>query len=184
MNNIKFNPRLSYIIITIFVAAMFRLIPHWPNFTPVAAIALFGGAYLGRKWLAFLIPFAALFFSDLIIGFYSYMPAIYIAFGLTVIIGMLMARNIKITTVIGASLGSSILFFLVTNFAAWLGNPLYAQSFAGLMQSYVAGLAFFNDGGYGISFFLNELVGTLFYSGLLFGSFYLVQQRFPALSRS
>jgi len=184
MSTKKLNPRLIYIISTIVVAALFRLIPHWPNFTPIAAIALFGGAYFGRRYLAFIIPVAALLISDLIIGFHNTMVAVYIGFIITVFIGIYLSRNIKMTTVISASLGSSIIFFLITNFAAWLGNPLYAQSFAGLVQSYVAGLAFFNNGSYGISFFLNEVVGTLFYSGILFGAFYLVQQRFPALART
>ncbi len=68
MNNIKTNPGLFIIIPVIVAGALFRFIPHWPNFTPIAAMALFGGAYLGRKHLAFIIPFAAMFLSDLVLG--------------------------------------------------------------------------------------------------------------------
>ncbi len=184
MNGKLFNPRLIVIFSTILAAAFFRLIPHWPNFTPIAAMALFGGAYIGRKYIAFLIPLAALLLSDLIIGFHSNMIAVYMSFVLIVAIGFFLRKNIKVTTVITASLGSSILFFLITNFAAWLASPFYPANFAGLMQSYVAGLAFFNDGSYGISFFLNEVFGTLFYSGVLFGSFYFVTKKFPALVKA
>lgn len=183
--NIKINSSRYAVIVSIILAgALFRFIPHWPNFTPVAAMALFGGAYLGRKYLAFLIPFAAMFLSDLILGFHPYMGAVYLAFGLTVIIGMMVRSRISTGNIVLASVSSSVLFYLITNFAAWLASPLYPRTFTGLMESYIAGLAFINNGSYGISFFLNEVVGTLFYSGLFFGIYYLARQRIPALARS
>jgi len=101
-----------------------------------------------------------------------------------VVLGMYMLRNPKLLNVVGASLSSTVIFFLITNFGAWLGSPLYPQNFAGLMESYAAGLAFFNDGSLGISFFMNSLLGDLFYSGLFFGVFYLAKLRFPVLARS
>nr|HPM93307.1 hypothetical protein [Bacteroidales bacterium] len=63
MSKLKLHSGLIFIISIIFTGALFRFIPHWPNFTPIAAMALFGGAYLGRKHLAFLLPFAAMFLS-------------------------------------------------------------------------------------------------------------------------
>jgi hypothetical protein len=182
MNKIKTNSGLYFAISVIIAGALFRFIPHWPNFTPIAAMALFGGAYFGRKHLAFLIPFAAMFLSDLILGFHKDMWAVYFAFGFTVFIGMLLKRNIRVINILTASLVSSSLFFLLTNFAAWLSNPMYPQNFNGLMASYLAGLAFFNDGSFGISFFLNEMAGSLFYSVLFFGSFALARKWYPKLS--
>jgi hypothetical protein len=182
MDQIKAKQGILFVISVIFTGALFRFIPHWPNFTPIAGMALFGGAYLGRKHLAFIIPFAAMFLSDLILGFHKDMWAVYIAFGMTVSIGIMIRKNIKFASVMTAALGSSVIFFLLTNFAAWLASPIYPQTFAGLMQSYVAGLAFFNDGGYGISFFLNEIAGTLFYSGMFFGAFALARRWFPKMA--
>jgi len=98
-------------------------------------------------------------------------------------IGLLLRRNVTVLNIAGASLLSSVLFFLVTNFGAWLASPFYPDTFAGLIQCYVAGLAFFNNGSYGISFFLNEVAGSLFYNTILFGSLYLLGQRFPALAK-
>lgn len=170
MSKLKLHFGLIFIIFIIFAGALFRFIPHWPNFTPIAAMALFGGAYLGRKHLAYLLPFAAMFLSDLILGFHKDMWAVYVAFGTTVTIGIAIRNRIGFTSVITASIVSSVFFFIVTNFAAWLSSPFYPQTFAGLMQSYIAGLAFFNDGSYGISFFLNELTGSLLYNGLFFGA--------------
>jgi hypothetical protein len=181
MNNIKTHSGLLFIISVIIAGAFFRFIPHWPNFTPIAAMALFGGAYLGRKHLAFLVPFAAMLLSDLVLGLHKDMWAVYIAFGLTVLIGTLIRSNIKFTNVLVASIASSVIFFLLTNFASWLSSPFYSQSLAGLIQCYVAGLAFFNNGSLGISFFLNEIAGALFYNGIFFGAYALARQRFPKL---
>jgi hypothetical protein len=184
MNNKIWNTRFAVLTGIIIAAAFMRLIPHWPNFTPIAAMALFGGAYFGRKFLAFAIPLAAMFISDLVIGFHDGMIAVYVAFSITVGIGLFLRNRINPATVVGASLTSSVLFFLITNFAAWMTSPhLYPASFGGLMQSYAAGLVFFNDGSYGISFFLNEVLGGLFYNTLFFGALYLAQSRIPALSR-
>ena len=182
MNNRKIQPGLIFVASVIIAGASFRFIPHWPNFTPIAAMALFGGAYIGRKHLAFLIPFAAMFLSDLVLGLHKDMWAVYLAFGLTVMIGTLIRSNIRFVTVTGAAAGSSVIFFLLTNFGSWLASPFYPQTFGGLMQSYIAGLAFINNGSYGISFFLNELAGGLFYSGIFFGVYALARQRFPVLS--
>jgi TctA family transporter len=184
MSNIKSKPGLIFVITVIFAGAFFRFIPHWPNFTPIAAMALFGGAYLGRKHLAFIVPFAAMFLSDLILGLHKDMWAVYLAFGVTVFIGTMIRNNIKVFNVISASIISSVIFFLLTNFSAWLSNPLYPRDFSGLMQSYIAGLAFFNNGTMGISFFLNEISGALFYNGIFFGIYDFAKQKFPVLSQT
>jgi hypothetical protein len=165
------NPKVLMVAGIILVAAAMRLIPHYPNFTPIAAIALFGGAHLGKKWLAFFVPLFALFLSDLIIGFHGFMIPVYVSFALVVFVGNILGKNIKVPTVIGASLASSILFFLITNFAVWAGSPYYPQNFAGLMQSYTMAIPFFHS----------SLLGDLFYSGVVFGAYYLLGQRYPSL---
>jgi len=184
MKNTTIKPRFIFIVTIILFGAFMRLIPHWPNFTPIAAMALFGGAYLERRFLAYLIPIAALFVSDLIIGFHDTMIAVYIAFAITVTIGFSVRNKISAGRVIGTALISSVIFFIITNFASWIANPLYTQDFQGLSMAYLAGLAFFNDGSYGISFFLNEVLGTAFYSTVFFGAFYLARQKFPVLAKA
>ncbi len=169
--------RLTTLLTIILATALFRLVPHWPNFTPVAALALFGAATFEKKWLGLVAPFAAMLLSDAIIGFHGSMGAVYISFGLTWLIGAWALRRPTVANVMGASVASSLLFFLITNFAVWFGSTYYPQTGAGLMTCYAAGLAFYN----GQSFFLNGLMGDLFFSGLLFGSYYLLQQRFSVL---
>ena len=76
MKKIEISPKFYVVLTMIFAGAVMRLIPHWPNFTPIAAIALFGGTFLKRKDLAFLVPVVAMLLSDLIIGFHSTMFAV------------------------------------------------------------------------------------------------------------
>ena len=169
MNSKIFTPRFMLVAGVILFAAIMRLVPHYPNFTPVAAIALFGGAHISKKWLSFMIPMAALFISDLFIGFHGFMLPVYISFILVVLLGNLLRNNVKVHTVAGASLAASTLFFLITNFAVWVSTPYYPGGFAGLMASYTAGLPFYYSG----------LLGDLFYSTVFFGGYYLVQQNVP-----
>lgn len=146
-----------------FIAAgiVLRMIPHLPNFAPIAAMALFGGVYLNKKY-ALLIPLLALFLSDLLIGFYSpwIMLSVYGSFALIGGIGFYLKKHKNARNIVGASLLGSIIFFLITNFAVWAAPySFYPHTFQGLMQSYLMGLPFFR----------NTLMGDLFYTGAMFG---------------
>ncbi len=177
----KKTNRIGLIIAFLVAAAASRLLPHPPNFTPIAAIALFGAAKLSNKYMAFLAPLVIMFLSDLVLGFHSGMWVVYMTFIMITLLGLSLRNKISTGKVLGASLASSVIFFLVTNFAAWYGNGLYPQNFAGIIESYAAGLAFANNGVMG-NFFLNSVAGDLFYSSVLFGGFYLVQKQLPQLA--
>jgi hypothetical protein len=166
------------------MAALMRLLPHWPNFTPIAAMALFAGTYFDRKQYAFALPIAAMFISDLVIGLHANMPAVYMSFAITVLIGMAIRKKLSVGSVFLASFSSSVIFFLITNFFSWVASPYYPQTVTGLTECYIAGLMFFNDSSNGLSFFLNDLLGTTFFSAVFYGSFYLAQMRFPVLDKS
>ena len=73
---------------------------------------------------------------------------------------------------LGFCLAGSVLFFLVTNFGAWLASPVYPRSGAGLLQAYIAGVPFFQW----------TLLGTLAYAAILFGGFALLRRRLPVLA--
>lgn len=169
--------RLLTLSILILATALFRLVPHWPNFTPIAALALFGAATFERKWLGLAVPLAAMLLSDTLIGFHGSMGAVYFSFTLTWLLGLWALKQPSVVRIAMASLSSSILFFLITNFSVWYGSSFYPQTAAGLMTCYAAGLAFYK----GSSFFLNGVFGDLFFSALLFGSYYLLQQRYLVL---
>ncbi len=153
----------------ILLAIISRVLPHPPNFAPITAVALFGGALFTNRGLAFLVPLAAMLVSDAIIGFHSHVPVIYGLFILTVLIGFALRDRISLGSVAAASIGSSILFFLGSNFVVWYGSSMYAQTWDGLMMSYTMAIPFFQ----------NSLLGDLFYSGVLFGAWAWAKQRHP-----
>ncbi len=177
----KAKPAFLVVAALILAAAFSRLIPHWPNFTAVAAIALFGGARFKNKLIAFVIPLSALFLTDLILGLHSTMIPVYVAFAITVLLGMTLKNKPGALGVGMTAVAASVIFFLVTNFGSWITMPMYTKDAAGLMMAYLNGLAFFNDGTMGISPFINTLLGDLFYSGVLFGSYALASRRIPLL---
>jgi len=164
--------RLLALVLAIFAAAAMRLIPHPPNFSPIAAMALFSGAYMPRRALSFAAPFGALLLSDLFLGgFYPGMNFVYLSFALTVLIGWAVARRKTALTIAGAAVASSILFFVLTNFGMWLFSGFYPLTWPGLVACYVAAIPFFQ----------NTLAGDLFFTALLFGSFALAERLVPAL---
>ena len=164
------HSRLIALLSAIAAAAALRLVPHPPNFTPIGAIALFSGAYLGRKPLAFAAPLAALLLSDIVIGFYHGMATVYATDLLIVLVGSVITRRSPVRIGI-AALASSILFFTSTNFGMWYSSGFYPRTFEGLEACFAAGIPFFQ----------NTVVGDLFYSLLLFGGFHVAQLLLPKL---
>ena len=166
----------------IVLAALTRLLPHPPNFSPVEAIALFGGAYFAARGWALLVPLVAMFASDLALGlvnggiYFDYFASagfvlVYACIALSTVLGFGLRGRANGARVLGYSLIGSVLFFVVTNFGAWLGSPAYPQNAAGLAAAYVAGIPFFQW----------TVLGTLFYAALLFGGFALLRRQVPAL---
>lgn len=168
-----FKTQLITISAIIFALALFRLLPHWPNVSPVAAMALFGGAYFADKKMAFIVPFVALFLSDLILGLHNSMIFVYAGFALTVAIGFLLKNRVNVTNTAFAAVVSSVLFFLLTNLGAWMTSGLYVKSMEGLMQAYAAGIPFFQ----------NSLLGNLFYSAVIFAGYAFLQKNVAALKQ-
>lgn len=170
----KLTPKFWIITLMIFAAAFVRLIPHPPNFAPIAAMALFGGAYFNKKWVAFLVPLAALFLTDLIIGFHETMWAVYLSFALIVVLGMTMLKEKKIGNIFFASVISSVSFFIITNFGVWVSLGYYPKTGAGLAACYTAAIPFFHQ----------TLLSDLFFVGILFGVYHLAKQKLPQLAES
>ena len=135
------NPRLLTLTGMVLAAALVRLLPHPPNFAPIAAMALFGGAYYSNKKLAFIIPLAALFLSDMIIGFHYLVPAVYTSFALIVLIGM-SVKTIKFKNLFLASVSASVMFFVLTNLAEWTFGVMYPKTMIGLTACFTAAIPF------------------------------------------
>jgi len=155
----------------ILAAALSRLIPHPPNFSPIAALALFGGAQFADKRLAFVVPLAAMFLSDLILGLHALIPVIYGCFALIVCLGFWVRRRQSVWRIGGAALAGAILFFVVTNFGVWAIGSYYPKTGSGLLVCYIEA----------IPFFWNTLTSDLCFTAILFGGLLVAELRWPVL---
>lgn len=142
------------------VAIILRLIPHLPNFVPITALALFAGVYFSGP-LAYLLPLLAMISTDIFLGFHSTMLFVYCSIILSVFIGQLARKKKNPLIILGATLTSSILFFLITNFGVWLTTNWYPATLAGLILCFQMAIPFFR----------NSLSGDFFYAIIFFGSY-------------
>jgi len=173
------TPRNLVLCAMIAFAVGYRLLVHFSagalpwNFTPVEAMALFGGAYFADRRLAVLVPLAAMALSDVVIGFDGAMSlVVYACIAATAFAGFGLRGRVRILNTAFAAVASATGFYLVTNFGVWLGGTMYAHSFAGLIECYVAGWPFYQYG---------SLPGTVLWSALLFGGFALLSRRWTVL---
>ena len=165
------HSRIVALFSAILAAAALRLVPHPPNFAPIDAMALFSGAYFGRRSLAFAAPLAAMLISDAAIGFYPGLWVTYATLALIVLLGSLALSRISVLRVGGVAIASSMLFFVISNVGVWAGSGMYPHNLSGLAACYVAAIPFFQ----------NTLAGDLFYAALLFGGFRLAELLVPRL---
>jgi len=156
---------ISLILIISIIALMARFIPHIPNFSPLASVVLFTGVY-GQSKKYIILPLLALLISDFFLGFYKLeiMLAVYSSLTLVGVIGLWLKNNKNILNIVSSTLGSALLFFLITNLAVWSFGSWYSHDLTGLVLCY--NLA--------IPFFKSTLLSNIVYAGLLFGSYELV----------
>ncbi len=168
-------------ILLIIGGIILRLTPHMPNFAPIAAMALFGGAYLSKRF-AIIVPLIAMAISDYLLlyihpfqspivdfsriypltaMFNGSTPFVWGSFVLVGLIGMWIKKHKNVRSVIFGSLASSALFFLITNFGFWLANDIYPKTVSGQIEAYVMALPFFKW----------TVLGDLFYTGMFFGAY-------------
>lgn len=149
----------------ILIAVASRYFPHPANFSPILAISLFAGAHFASKKLSLFLPIAALLISDLILGFHDQMLPVYAMSLLIVVAGWQLRTSPSVGKIALMSLGSSVAFFIVTNFYVWLMG-YYTYDLNGLVQCYIMAVPFFQ----------NTLLGDAFYTTVLFGGFALIER--------
>lgn len=160
MENRNVLNRLVPYAAIILLAALARILPHPPNFAPIAGLALFSGSHF-RNRVALLIPILAMIMSDWFLGWHATIIYVYISFIVITLIGARLSQKPKIKSLFSASLLSSIIFFLITNFGVWAAGGLYPNTIEGLQQSYLMGLPFFR----------NTILSDLFYTLSFFYGF-------------
>lgn len=172
--------RFAVITAIVLMLALSRLLPHPLNFSPIAALALFGGARYVNRWAAYLVPLVALWISDLFLNyaffgnfvpFYQGALFTYAAIALIVLLGSLALKKLSFRNLFFTSLSASVLFFVVSNLGVWLSGTMYPLTAQGLVTCYTAAIPFFR----------NTLAGDLAYSFAVFYGFAFAQSRLPQL---
>ena len=131
-------------VVIILVLSLTRLIPHPWNFSPMLAVGIFSGFYFKQFYLSLFIIIFSMFIGDLFLGFHSTMFFTYISLAIAVLIGFYV-KNFKFSVILFSGLSSSVCFFIITNFGAWLTLDIYTKNFTGLLQSYVMAIPFFHN---------------------------------------
>jgi len=160
----------------ILAAAISRVVMYPNNFSPIIGMALFSGAIVSNRKLAFAMPLFAMFISDLLFEFLNVAPGFWgwgqlVGYGILALITVFAftLKKINVKNLVLYALASSVIFFLLSNLSFFLiDNPVYhtyAQSGSGLIECYIAALPFFRT----------SLIADLVYTGVLFGGYQLYQ---------
>ncbi|HLJ79676.1 MAG TPA: DUF6580 family putative transport protein [Acidobacteriaceae bacterium] len=148
-------------------AVLSRVIPHsWMNFTAVGGGLLYFGAR--RPLREGIWPVLALMATDfyLTVAFYHYPwhTSAYLItwawYAAVVVLGRILLKDhLTVGRVIAAPVVASTSFFLISNYAVWVGSVLYPHTVAGLGACYAAALPFYR----------NDVLSTTLVTGLAFG---------------
>ncbi len=153
------------------------------NFTPIGAMALFGGSYFSEKWKAYLFPLLALWLSDIVLGYFVYYHKLvlfydgflwtYAAFALAVLIGSAI-KKVNVKNVIAAAVAAALVHWVISDIGVWMGGYLYPKTAEGFVACLVAAIPFMK----------NMLIGNIVFSAIAFGLFEWMQKKYPQLQLS
>ncbi|MGC1464269.1 MAG: DUF6580 family putative transport protein [Pseudolabrys sp.] len=165
---------LLLVVFLIALDAVARILPHAPGFLPVAASALFAGRMLRIPGLALVVPVAAMTLSSPLLGAEDWrvLLVVYVAIAVPAVAGMWLRKHSGAALTVAAMVACSLIFFAASNFAVWAFSDMYAHTMSGLTQCYVAALPFLDK----------TVMGDLFWTAVLFGGAWLVQNA-PSLAR-
>ena len=172
----KLKSSFSYLVILAILIALGvagRLLPHPPNFTPMAAIALFAGFIFIKRYMAVVAVISTMLLCDYFafgslsaswFGSKS-MFVVYLALLFPIVFKNFLQKKLGVLRIFGAALASSSVFFLATNFAVWAFSPMYEKTFEGLVLCYTMAIPFFQ----------NTVAGDLIWSGVIFGTYFALR---------
>jgi hypothetical protein len=179
------NARTGFLAAMILSAGIWRLLitgghSSLGNFTPIGAMALFGGCYFAEKWKAYVVPLLTLWLSDLFLGYFVYYHKwvwfydgfliTYGSFTLMVMMGGFI-KKASVKNVFFAGVSAALAHWIITDFGVWMDGRLYPKTVEGLISCYVAAIPYMQ----------NMLIANLVFSGIMFGAFELAQKKYPEL---
>lgn len=186
--------RVLFVVLAVLIATASRLLPHPLNITPLIGMTLLSAAYMPKRWMAIALPMLSWFISDLFVNmlvqreysagfsYFTTYPAtaigVYLSLILVHLLGTNLRKGVNMPKLALFSVSSSLLFYFVTNSLVFF-EGYYGYTFGGYISCMVAGIPFYKSdfGTLFGSFFLNGIMGDLFYTAVLFGGYYLVNQR-------
>lgn len=188
MTQQKFNPRTIVLLVFMLAIAILRIVLNpksgfafLSNFTPVGAMALFGGAYFNTSKKAYLFPLLTLWISDIMLSrfvynhewqlFYGGFYWIYGSFALMVVAGKLLLKNVSVKNILLSAFAVTFIHWIITDFGVWLGSSMYPKTIGGWWACLAAAIPFER----------NFLSGTLLYSAIMFGTFEWMKTKYPSL---
>ncbi|MGH9482972.1 MAG: DUF6580 family putative transport protein [Terriglobales bacterium] len=150
-----------------------RFLPHAWNFTPVIAMLLLCGVWMKPKHLW--VPIAALAASDFALNLWVYhapgrLDQYFTWAAWLVVLGLALVAlrgRLRVPALLGTTVASSTLFFLISNLGVWADGTMYAHSWTGLITCYTLGLPFYRT----------AMAGDLVYVTVFFGLYALIQHR-------
>ena len=172
----KLKSSFSYLVILAVLIALGvagRLLPHPPNFTPMAAIALFAGFIFIKRYMAVVAVISTMLLCDYFafgslsaswFGSKS-MFVVYLALLFPIVFKNFLQKKLGVLRIFGAAIASSTVFFLATNFAVWAFSPMYEKTLEGLVLCYTMAIPFFQ----------NTVAGDLIWSGTIFGAYFALR---------
>lgn len=184
MNRI-INHRNGLLLLTFSFAAIVRIIntsDHSPlaNFTPIGAMALFGGTYFSKRLYAYAFPILTLWVSDLFLNylvfyhewkwFYENFYWTYGSFVLIILVGS-MIKKINARNVLLACISATLIHWIVSNFGVWFHGTIYPRTFEGLILCYTVA----------IPYQLYTLLSNIIFSAIFFSVFEWVSQNYVSI---
>jgi hypothetical protein len=191
MSIAKINPRYAILLLIIVLVAIVRTVTNFSTemsplatFTPIGALALFGGTYFSGRFKPFALPLLTLFVSDVFLSLTVYkqynMGFLYMgwywtygAFVLMTLVGKLIVRKVTVQNVFLAAVACVLIHWVVTDFGVWLQGTMYTKDFQGWLLCMTAA----------IPYELRFAAGAFIYSAILFGTFEWLQQQYPQLQQ-
>ena len=172
----KLKSSFSYLVILAVLIALGvagRLLPHPPNFTPMAAITLFAGFIFIKRYMAVVAVISTMLlcdyfaFGSLSVSWFGSksMFVVYLALLFPIVFKNFLQKKLGVLRIFGAALASSSVFFLATNFAVWAFSPMYEKTLEGLVLCYTMAIPFFQ----------NTVAGDLIWSGVIFGTYFALR---------
>ena len=166
------------LMVTLALTRVPGVLPY--NFSPVYALVFCAGVYLPKR-LALVLPLGVLFLSDVLLDLFFYPQSNfsvltlikYLSYAAMICLGQRFGPKRSWLSLLGGGVLGTILFYLITNTASWLGDPGYAKTFAGWLQALTLGLPGFPPTW---TFLLKTLTSGGLFTGLFAGVMKMAEQ--------